>query len=412
MFLTLLLSATGCSNGTSAAGTGGGRGGRGRGGDGVVPIVAAKVVQKDVPVDLSAIGNVEAYSTISVRAQVAGQLIDVSLNEGDFVKKGDHLFTIDPRPYEAQLAQAEANLKRDEALLTQAQSVFERDASNAEYQQLVADRQKQLSGRGIVSRDQVEQARAAADAAAAAVKADRAAIESARAQFVAQQAAVQSARVALGYTVIHAPLDGRTGNLAVKAGNLVTANTTELTTIAQIQPIYVTFNVPAMHLPIIKRHLTQDPLTATATPQDADSRPVIGRLTFADNTVDASTDTIKLKATFDNADRRLWPGQFARVNLRIAMLSQATVVSSQAVQTGQDGQFVFIVKPDSTVEQRPVVTGQRIGDDLVVEKGLQPGDTIVTEGQLRLEAGSRVQVGSPGAEGGGRRVAGRTDESV
>ena len=372
-----------------------------------MPVLTAEVFQKDVPVDLSAIGNVEAYATISVRAQVAGQLIEVKLREGDFVKKGDHLFTIDPTPYRAQLAQAEANLKRDEALLAQAQSVFERDAANTEYQQLVADRQRQLRGRGIVSRDQDEQARAAADAAAAAVNADKAAIESARAQLVAQQAAVGSAKVALGYTVIRAPLDGRTGNLAVKAGNLVTANTTELTTIAQMQPIYVTFNLPAVHLPTIKRHLTQDPLTATAIPQDADSQPATGRLTFADNTIDAATDTIKLKATFANSDRRLWPGQFARVSLRIATLPHATVVPSQAVQTGQDGQYVFVVTPESTVEQRPVVIGQRVGDDTVVESGLRPGETVVTEGQLRLEAGSRVQVGPQGDDDGGQSGRGR-----
>src|SRR5436190_6607530 len=345
-----------CSGGTSAAttgggGRGGGRGGRGnRGGDGgPVPVVMVAVGQKDVPINIAAIENVEAYETISVRSQITGQLNEVLFHEGDFVKKGAHLFTIDPQAYQAQLEQAQANLKRDEALLSQAEAQLARDGANAEFQQLTAERQADLNKKGIVSKDQADQSRAAADASAATVKADRASIESARAQLVAQQAAVDNAKVALSYTTIRSPLDGRTGNLAVKAGNLVTANTTELMTIAQIEPALVTFAVPAVHLPTIKAHMSGGALQVSAIPQDADAQPAAGRLTFMDNNVDATTDTIKLKATFDNTDRRLWPGQFTRVTLRLATLPQATVVPGQAVQTGQDGQFVFVVKPDSTV---------------------------------------------------------------
>src|SRR5439155_15617515 len=165
--------------------------------------------------------------------------------------------------------------------------------------------------------------------------------------------------------------------------------TIELMTIAQVQPVYVTFAIPAVHLPTIKRHMTADRLPVVATPQDADSQPVNGVLTFVDNMVDVTTDTIKLKATFQNNDHRLWPGQFARVSLRLTTLPHATVVPTQAVQTGQDGQFIFVVKPDSTVEQRAVAVGQRVGEDVVVNKGLSPGETIVTEGQLRLEPGTR-----------------------
>ena len=192
-----------------------GRGGRGRGADGggAVPVVTATVVRKDVPVDIDAIGNVEAYSTISVRSQVTGILTDVLFHEGDSVKKGQHLFTIDPRAIQAQLEQAEANLKRDEALLSQAEAQLARDAANAEFSQLTAERQSTLTERGIISKDQAQQAIASADATAATVKADRASIESARAQIVAQQAAVNNARVALGYTIIRSPLDGRTGNV-------------------------------------------------------------------------------------------------------------------------------------------------------------------------------------------------------
>jgi membrane fusion protein, multidrug efflux system len=400
------LTAAACTSNTSAAGPGGGgRGGRGRGGDGgAAPVVTAKVTQKDVPVDLAAIGNVEAYASISIRSQVTGQVQEIAFHEGDLVKKGDLLFRLDRRPFEAALAQADANLNRDKALQAQAEAQLARDASNAEYQQLSAERQAALVQRGIISRDASEQARAQADATAALVKADRAAIESARAQLVAQQAAVDAARVSLDYTTITAPIDGRTGNLPIKVGSLVTANNTELITIARIQPVYVTFSVPAVHLPTIKNHITNDPLHVIAVPQDAEAQPAEGRLSFVDNAVDMTTDTIKLKATFENADRRLWPGQFARVTLRLATLSNALVVPSQAVQTGQDGQYVFVVKPDSTVEQRTVTPGQRVADDVVVQKGLTEGETVVTEGQLRLEPGSRIttDLSGRGAGAGGR----------
>ena len=370
----IALPSAACGSNTSAAGPGGGsgRGGRGgRGGGGDAPVVTAKVAAKDVPVDLAAIGNVEAYATISVRSQVTGLLTELSFHEGDFVKQGQTLFQIDRRPFEAALQSAEANLVRDKALLAQAEAQLARDASNAEYQQLAAERQQQLNQRGIISKDTAEQVRSQADATAALVKADRANIDSARAQLAAQEGAVDMARVSLGYTTIKSPIDGQTGNLGVKVGSLVTANQTELTTIAKVQPVLVTFTVPAIHLGTIKQHMTGGAkLPVTATPQDTAAQPAPGVLSFVDNAVDMTTDTIKLKATFDNPDRRLWPGQFARVSLRLTTLDHATVVPSQAVQTGQDGQYVFVVKDDKTVEQRPVTIGQRVEDDTVVQKGL------------------------------------------
>jgi multidrug efflux system membrane fusion protein len=414
MFVAAAVAA--CGSNTSAAGPGaggggGGRGGRGRGGDGgAAPVVTAKVAEKDVPVDLAAIGNVEAYALISVRSQVTGQLNEIGFHEGDSVRQGQQLFTLDRRPFEAALAQAEANLTRDKALLAQAEAQLARDAANAEYQQLSAERQRQLSGRGIISKDQAEQTRSQADATAAVVKADRASIDSARAQLAAQQSAVDNARVSLSYTSIRAPMDGRTGSLAIKVGGLVTANQTELMTIARVEPVYVTFSVPAMHLSTIKRHITERSegrLLVKAVPQDQDAQPASGTLTFLDNSVDMTTDTIKLKATFPNTDHRLWPGQFARVSLRLAMLPHATVVPSQAVQTGQDGQYVFVVKDDSTVEQRTITPGQRVADDVVVEKGLTVGETVVTEGQLRLEQGSRITTDLNATPGGGRGRGGR-----
>ena len=408
--LVLLASITGVGCSGSAAGTGGGgggRGGRGRGDGGAVPVVTAKVTERDVPVDLAAIGNVEAYTTISVRSQVTGQLQEVSFHEGDFVKKGQQLFIIDRRPFEAALQQAEANLVRDKALLSQAEAQLARDGANAEYSQLSAERQANLQKNGIVSKDVLEQARSQAEAQAAAVNADRAAVESAKAQLVAQQAAVDTAKVQLEYCIITSPIDGRTGNLAVKNGNLVTANTAELMTIAQVEPIFVTFSVPAIQLNAVKQGFGgKDKIPVTVTPQDGSDTPVQGDLAFIDNTVDASTDTIKLKGRFTNNDHRLWPGQFARVSVRVTTLPHAMILPNQAVQTGQDGQFVFLVKGD-VVDQQAVTTGQRVGEDVVIEKGLQVGQTVVTEGQLRLEAGTKIQTGGGAAGRGNARGRGQ-----
>jgi len=402
----LAILAVACGSNTSAAspGGGGGRGGRGgRGGD--APVVTAKVSEKDVPIDIAAIGNVEAYATISIRSQVTGQLEQILFHEGDFVKNGQLLFTLDRRPFQAALAQADANLNRDKALLAQAQAQLSRDAANAEYMQLSAERQTQLNQRGIISKDAADQVRSQADATAALVTADKANVESAKAQLVAQEAAVDTARVQLSYCEIKSPIDGRTGNLSVKVGSLITANQLELITVARVDPVYVTFSVPAVHLSTIKQHMAGEKLPVTATAQDTGAQPTTGALTFVDNAVDTTTDTIKLKATFANSNHALWPGQFARVSLRLATVPHAIVVPSQAVQTGQDGQYVFVVKKDSTVEQRTVVTAQQVDQDTVVQKGLEPGEIVVTEGHLRLEPGSHVttdQNAAPGAASRGR----------
>jgi len=374
-------------------------------------VVTTKVTQRDVPVDIAAVGNVEAYSSVSVRSQVTGQLQEAFFHEGDIVKKGDKLFTIDARPLQATLQQAEANMTRDQSLLNQSEAQLARDTANAEYQQAASDRTAQLIAGGLVSKEAAEQSRAAAAAAQATVKADKASIESAKAQLLVQQSIVDNAKVQLSYTTIRATIDGRTGNNTVKPGNLVSANSTELVTIAQLQPVYVTFSVPAANLSAIKQVATGDTLPVVASPQDGNPETVDGKLTFVDNLVDTATDTIKLKATFTNKDLRLWPGQFTRVSVRLSTLHEATVIPSQAVQVGQDGQFVFVVKPDSTVEQRSVTLAQRFGEIVVIDKGLTPGETIVTEGQLRLEQGTKVQPvdsnGTPAEGGRGRGGRGR-----
>ena len=392
----------GCSGTTTADGGGsatkGGKGGKG--GGGAVPVVTAKVGQKDVPIDVAVVGNVEAYTTISVKAQVGGEITKVFFKEGDLVKKGDPLFTIDPRPLEAALAQVKANLAKDQALLAQAQANLARDIAQEKYARTESGRYNKLAAEGIVSKDQGEQFTSNADALAQSVMADRAAIESARAQAVADQANIANAEVQLGYTSIKSPIDGRTGNVTIKQGNVVPPNTTELVTINQIEPIYATFAVPESKLNDVKKYMAGGKVQVLAKLQDA-AGSESGSLTFIDNNVDMTTGTIKLKGTFDNRDRKLWPGQFVNVILRLAMQPNAIVVPNQAVQTGQDGAFVYVVKEDRSVEARPVVAGVRVDQDLVIDKGLEVGETIVTEGQLRLAPGIKVQMRE--GRGGGKQ---------
>jgi multidrug efflux system membrane fusion protein len=400
----------GCASSSVDADAGKGKGGKGRGGGGgAVPVVVAMAVQRDVPIEVQAVGTVEAYKTISVKSQIAGQITDVYFNEGDYVKAGDKLFRVDPRLYEAQLAQAEANAARSKALEAQAEANLEHDIANQRYASLTADRTEALVKEGIASRDQGDQLRANANALSKAVEADRAAIESAKAQIRADQSNIDNIKVQLSYTVINSPIDGRTGNIGVKVGNTVAPLTVEVTTINQIEPIYVTFAVPEARLAEIKRYSATGSLPVVARPQDGGSEADQGGLTFIDNTVDTTTGTIKLKGTFQNKDRRLWPGQFLNVTLRLTTQPNAITVPNQAVQNGQDGQFIYVVKGDQTVEARNVTPGPRVDQDLVILKGIEAGETVVTEGQLRLQPGSKVQTGE--GRRGGRGQSGSQGDS-
>ena len=416
--LALVLAGCGASTSASTApdgggGKGGGKGGRKGMGGGDVPVTVALAAEKNVPVEVQVIGNVEAYSTISVKAQVGGELTNVAIREGDFVKKGDTLFTIDQRPLEAALNQAIANEAKDEAALGQAQATLAKDQAQAKYADTQATRYAQLFKEGVISKDQSEQLRASADALQQTVAADKAAIESAKAAIGSSRAMVENARVQLGYTVTRSPIDGRTGNISIKQGNVVVPNNQELMTINQIEPIYVTFAVPEAQLPAIKQYMALGKLPVRARPQDDPGGEEEGVLTFVDNTVDVTTGTIKLKGTFPNTNHKLWPGQFVRVTLKLTTQQNAVTVPNEAVQTGQNGSFVYVVKQDRTVESRNVITGARVGQDMVVDKGLQVGETVVTEGQLRLAPGSRVVVRGPGGDGpggggGGRKGGGRS----
>jgi multidrug efflux system membrane fusion protein len=352
----------------------------------VIPVDASKAVKKDVPLDIQAVGTVEASLTVTMKSQVSGELMQVLFREGDFVKKGEELFKIDSRSYEAQVNQVQANLAKDEAALAQIEANMARDLAQQKYAQSEAARAASLFEKHLVSKEQAEQSAAGAEAASATVRADQAAIQSARATMEATKATIASARIMLSYTSIRSPIDGRTGNLNIKQGNIVNSNT-DLTTITHVEPIYVAFSIPQNQLSSVKKGQT-----VTVSAQDSPSSPEIGNLFFIDNAVDTTTGAILVKASFSNRNHTLWPGQFVRVVLRLGTKPNALMVPGQAVQTGQDGSFVFVVKPDQTVESRPVTPGMQVDGQVLIEKGLEAGETVVTEGQIRLAAGSRVRI--------------------
>ena len=327
-----------------------------------VPVVVAKVSRQDMPVQVTAIGNVQAYSTVTVKSLVDGEIQKAHFTEGQDVHKGDLLFTIDPRPYQAALHQAEANLARDQA--------------QAQYAKTEAKRYTELEKQGIVSQTQFEQFTSNAQALEAAVRAD--------------QAAVEDARIKLGYCSITSPIDGRTGSLLVHPGNLVKTNDTSLVVINQVSPIYVDFSVPEQDLAQVKQHEQRGKLRVLAYLSDNKANASKGNLSFINNSVDSSTGTIELKGTFENGDRKLWPGQFVNVVLDLTVQRNATVVPSQAVQNSEQGQYVYVIKPDNTADFRPVTVGKTLEGVTIVEKGVQPGETVVTNGQLRLYPGAKV----------------------
>lgn len=343
------------------------------------PVLTALATTRDVPVLLEAIGNVQARSTVSVKSRVAGQIIEVAVKEGQRVVKGDLLFRIDPRPFEAQLRQAEANYARDKANLVRAESDL------ARYQS--------LSEKGYSSQQKYEEAAALKNALIATIR--------------AHEAAIEIARLNLEFSRIHAPIDGRTGGILVHAGNLVEANADKpMLVIAETQPIYVAFSVPERHLPRIKQRMNQGTLTVQVTIPGEGGPPLEGDIFFIDNAVDMTTGTIQLKARFDNAGERLTPGQFVKVSTRLAELHQVVVVPSQAVQSSQKGPFVYVVKPDKTVEMRMVELGPSVEQVTVVSQGIRSGESVVTDGQLRLFPGRAVQ---PKDAGAGRDKAGKPD---
>jgi len=363
--LAATIGATACS-GEAVQSTPQAQGGRGGGQTAPVPVIVAKAVQKPMPITIQGIGTVIAASTVSVRAQITGEMTSVNFKEGEDVEKGQVLVTLDKRPFEAALQQAQATLDKDAAQATNARS------QAARYQDLLE--------RGIATREQVDTMRTQAAALEATVAADRANVE--------------NAGVQLTYATITAPMSGRTGVLQVHPGNLVRAQDTQpIVTINRITPVYVSFSVPEAQLPALKRFMaSQGTLPASAIAPTETGAPSLGRVNFIDNAVDPTTGTIKVKGTFPNDDRRLWPGQFVNVTVTLTSDSTAIVVPSTAVQTGQQGTYVFTVQPDQTVELRPVTVARIAGDETVVQTGVSAGDTVVTDGHLRLVPGSRISI--------------------
>ncbi len=355
-----------------------------------VPVSIAVAAEEAVPVQVRAIGTVEPSTTVQIKSQVAGELMSVHFTEGRDVNKDDLLFEIDPQPYRDALAQAEAAVSRDRAQQTQAQANVARDQAQAKSAEADAYRYEQLAKEGVAPTMQASQQRAAADAAHESVRADQAAIESARASLESDQAAVARAKLDLTYCEIRSPVSGRTGNLLVHPGNLIKVNDVPLVVINQVAPIFVSFGVPEEQLAAIRRR-AGDNLAVEASTDAEPNQISRGRLKVVDNAVDTNTGTIRLKAVFDNTAHLLWPGQFVNVVLTLDTQGKATVVPSESVQDGQRGQFIFVVKPDQTVEPRQVTVMRTIGKKSVIAKGVTPGETVVTDGQLRLFPGAKIQ---------------------
>jgi len=368
---------------------------KGPAGPPIVPVSVAKATQESVPTELRVVGTVEASAIVQMKSQISGQLLRVSFTEGQNVAKGDLLFEIDPRPYEEALRQAEANVGRDRAQIAQLEATLARDAAQAKYNQSDADRYAELARAGVVSRSQSDQAKTGADVARESARATQASIESAKAALDSDLSAVATAKLNLAYCQIRSPLSGRTGNLLVHAGNLVKANDVPLVVIHQVSPIFVNFNVPEQHLAAVRRLSANRKLAVSVFAQDDPKRSASGSLSVIDNTVDTATGTIHLKATFDNKEGILWPGQFVTSVLTLDTIQGATVVPAEAVQAGQQGQFIYVVGADNKVAIRVITAGRAFGRKMVIEKGIAPGDTVVTDGQLRLFPGAQVQLVDP-----------------
>jgi multidrug efflux system membrane fusion protein len=339
-----------------------------RGGDKAVPVTAATATVRSVPVEISTFGTVEPYSTVTIRSQVSGIITKVHFKKGQRVRKGDLLFTIDPRPFKAALDEAEANLARDTVEMENAQKDAERESA--------------LFTKGLSPQADLDKAKTGADSLAAKVRADA--------------ALVDRAKLNLENCSITSPIDGRVGNILVDEGNLVNNNDTAsfIVTINQTSPIQVFFSVPQVDLPDIRRYMATSSLKVQACAEEDDTGGAWGRLVFMDNAVDKGTGTIRLGADFENGDERLWPGQYVLIKLLLTTRDDAIVVPSRAIETGRDGKYVFVITADNTVEVRAVAVGMSTDDMTVIEKGLQPGERVVTDGQLRLAQGMKVEVKS------------------
>jgi membrane fusion protein, multidrug efflux system len=364
----------------------------------IVPVTVAPAESENVPVEIRIVGTVEPSSRVEIKSMVAGEITKVGFTEGQDVKQGDLLVEIDPRPYQQALRQAEAAVERDRAQLRQSEAVLQKDIVQSKNSDIDAQRYEALLKGKLVSEQQRLQYTSTADAAREALAADGAAIDTGRATLTLDQVAIDKAKLDLSYCQIKAPISGRAGNLLVHAGNLIKANDVPLVVINRVAPVFVSFNAPERYLDEIRRLSAIQRLPVHVIPHEKAADKEQGTLTVVDNTVDAQTGTIHLKATFDNAQRLLWPGQFVDVVLQLGSTQNATMIPAQAVQAGQKGQFVYVVKKDETVEARVVSIARTIEDRVLIDKGLNPGETVVTDGQMMLFPGAHVKA-VPAAKG-------------
>jgi multidrug efflux system membrane fusion protein len=331
---------------------------------GAVPIRAATAAIKATPVDFDTIGNVQTIASVSVKSRIDAVIDQVLVKDGQFVKAGDILFKLDSRASQAQVDQAAATLARDEVQLVNANHNLDRD--------------KQLLTKDYVSHQQYDNDSATAAALQATVRAD--------------QAQLENAKVQLSYYTIMAPIDGRVGLIAIKRGNSIKANDVPLATVNEIEPIYVSFALAQTNLPELRSAMAQGPVAVQVIPQGDKGAPVAGKVAFFENSIDSTSGTITVRASFDNGEQRLWPGQFVKVSVLVRTDSNSLVVPPAAVQIGQNGNYVFVVKDDNTTEIRPVTVDRTVNGMTVISKGLKAGDKVATDGQLRLGDGTHVQI--------------------
>ena len=375
-----------------------------------VPVRAVEAVSSDVPLTVSAVGSVEAITSVDVKSRVAGQVLRVDFQEGQNVEKGQLLFEIDPEPLKRQITEYQADLAKDVALEQEARANVVKDQATLKQLRSAADRGLELSKDGIFSKEQTEQVVASADSSQASLDADKAAVESSVAAIAADKAKLGETQLQLDYTNIRAPISGRAGTIAMKAGNLIKDNDVALVTLLQMSPIYVSFGLPEQLLPEVQKFDRERPLLVEATADGENT--VTGALRFIDNTVDNTTGTIRLKAEFQNTDHALWPGEFVNVVARIDLEHNRILIPSRTIQTGPQGKYVWVMNPgDNTVTMRPVqvlrnYTPTKSDEQAVIGTGLQPGEMVISEGQMRLMPGAKVrllqkqtQLGATGSAG-------------